>query len=145
MDINPFQPPRTADTGDGAPPGENVLSEEALREIAACAPWTRWLARITGVSLVLGFVQAFVQPGAATAISAVIGAVISGLFIVLYRRHTAAAERIAAGDPMAGPDAVDAQASYFKTTGVLALIAIGLVVVMMLFTFMTIGSRLGPR
>src|SRR5262245_22056165 len=132
MDINPFQPPRTADTGDASRPGDLVLSEEVLRDIAACAPWTRWLARITGVSVVLGFVQAFVQPAAATAISAVISAVISGLFILIYRRHTVAAERIAAGDPMAGPDAVDAQASYFKAGGVLAIIAIGFVVVMVL-------------
>jgi hypothetical protein len=144
MEINPFQPPRTADTGDGARPGELVLSDEVLREVAACAPWTRWLARITGVSIVLGIVDAFVHPGAATAISAVIGAVISGIFIMIYRRHTAAAERIAAGDPMAGPDAVDAQASYFKTTGVLAIIAIGFVIVMV-FLVMAAGSSLGPR
>src|SRR5262245_12132497 len=142
MDINPFQPPRTTDTGDGARPGEPGLSEETLREIAACAHWTRWLARITGVSLVLGFVQAFVQPGATTAISAVVGAVISGVFILIYRRHTAAAERIAAGDPMGGPDAVDAQASYFKTTGVLAIIAIGFVVLLLVIAAVPL---LGPR
>jgi hypothetical protein len=147
MEINPFEAPRTSDTGhtgDGAPTGELLLSEGVLRELAACAPWTRWLARLGGVSIVLSFVQAIVQPSASTVIGAVVGAVITGIFIAIYRRHTAAAERIAAGDPMAGPDAVDAQASYFKTTGVLAIIAIGFVILMLLMVAAA-GPLLGPR
>lgn len=141
MEINPFEPPRTAPTADGAPTGEPVLSDGVLRELAACAPWTRWLARIGVVSIVLSFVQAIVQPSVSTVIGAVIGAVITGLFIAIYRRHTAATERIAAGDPTSGTDAVDAQALYFKTSGVLAIIGIGIVILVLLVG--TAGALMG--
>ena len=42
---NPFEPPRTTDLDGDAPTGTLVLSQEALQELIAAAPWVRWLAQ----------------------------------------------------------------------------------------------------
>jgi hypothetical protein len=63
LPINPFEPPQTTDLDRSATAvqGSTLISDEALRELAAAAPWVRWLARVTSLSIAVAIMKAFVS------------------------------------------------------------------------------------
>jgi len=138
MTSNPFEPPRTTDLdGDGgAATGALAMSEEALQELIAAAPWVRWLTRLLSVSIAVGLVKAVasvVIPGSgkpATLFSVAVGTAISTLILVRLRRYATASERLRAGTREAAGEVIAAQGSCFRLLGVLAAIGVGLVVVL---------------
>jgi len=144
---NPFEPPRTTDLdGDGSvATGTLVLSEEALQELIAAAPWVRWLTRLMSVSIAVGLVKAVasvVGPGsakAATLFSVAVGTAISTLILVRLRRYATASERLRASAREAAGQAIAAQASCFRLLGVLAAVGIGLSIVMGIIALVVAG------
>jgi|KBSMisStaDraftv2_1062788.scaffolds.fasta_scaffold2168606_1 hypothetical protein len=137
---NPFEPPRTTDLdavpGGPAAKGALALSEESLQELSATAPWARWLARMTSLSIAVGIVglvadltgSESVTAKAANVVGVAISTVIATLALVVLRRYAAASEALRAGTRSAAGDVIDAQASYFRLQGILIVVALGLLV-----------------
>jgi hypothetical protein len=146
---NPFEPPRTTDLdGDGGIATRTlVLSEEALQELIAAAPWVRWLTRLMSVSIAVGLVKAVasvVGPGsakAATLFSVATGTAISTLILVQLRRNATALQRLRAGGRAAAGEVIAAQRSCFKLLGVLGAVGMGLIVVLVVVVAVAAGLR----
>ena len=148
---NPFEPPRTTDLDgdgdgrDGIATGRLVLSEEALQELIAAAPWVRWLTRLMSVSIAVGLVKAValnVVPGnarAAALFAVAIGTAISTLILVRLRRYATASEHLRTGPREAAGQAIAAQSSCFRLLGVLTAVGIGLAVVIGVFALVVAG------
>jgi hypothetical protein len=136
MGENPFAPPATRDldgTASSATTGA-VVSEEAMRELVEGGVWARRLAWLMIASIVLALVSValpLVRGADAYAVGTavggvVIGAGISGVFFVVFRRYAAAAKRLAGGEREAAFQVIDAQAAYFKLSALLVFAAVGL-------------------
>jgi hypothetical protein len=151
MSSNPFEPPRTTDLDRGADAveGGHALSDEAMMELVAAAPWVRWLARVTSASIAVGLGSAVAdlvtikQPTARIAIllATAVSTMVSTLFLVAWRRYAAASELLRSGARGAAGQVIDAQASLFKLIGVLLAIATGLFILVFVVGY-TLG-RLG--
>jgi hypothetical protein len=136
MESNPFAPPRTSDLDGGAPVAlaGMAVAEEALNELAASAPWVRWFMRLTGASIVLGFITTIVTVAQAKngtdAARAILGTAvatpISAIFFFVLRRYAKHAGRLAGGERSAAEAVIEAQSSYFKVSGVMIIIMVGL-------------------
>ena len=141
MTGNPFEPPRTLDLdGDGqVGTGSLVLSEEAIAEVVAAAPWVRWLARMTSASIAVGLVGAVADLVTAkrsetwigTLFSVAFGTMVSTLFLVVLRRYAGASERMRLDARGTAGHVIDAQASLFKLMGVIAAVGIGLLALLL--------------
>jgi hypothetical protein len=137
---NPFEPPRTTDLDDVGPgvvtKAARAPSEESLLELIATASWVRWLARVMSLSIAVGLVGLVADlvsngtVGAKTASLFTVGiaTALSTAVLVIVRRYASASERLRAGDRRAAGDVIDAQAAYFKLSGVLMIIALGLII-----------------
>ena len=136
---NPYEPPRTTDLD--AKPGDApvvlALSDEALRELVAAAPWVRWLARVTSVaialSLITGIADVVRSPAAASMAARLfmvgVTTAISTSILAVVRRYATAADRLRAGDRGAVSQVIAAQAGYFKRIGKILIPVLGLVLI----------------
>jgi hypothetical protein len=130
---NPFEPPRTTDLDRADAPGPMVVSAEALRELAATAPWVRALASVTMLTIAIEAVRLIADLGhTAVATNSFIvilstgGSIaISTLVLRVLRRYAAASARLRDGNTTALGPIIGAQASYFKLVSVLAAIGTG--------------------
>lgn len=104
--------------------GPLTLAGASLVELERSIPWTRWLARVAGVQIAVGLGGAILKAAPATIIAALVSAFISFLYIKVLLRHTAAAERLRIDPKNAVTAVLDAQASYFRITGILAIVVL---------------------
>jgi hypothetical protein len=137
MTSNPFEPPVTTDLdGDRAAHDPRLVPGAALQELAATAPWLRWLARLLSLSIAVGLVGAAADVAtskqAATRgmvlFGVAVGTIVSTLFLVVLRRYASASEQLRAGARGVAGQVIAAQASYLKLTGVVLSVAMGLLV-----------------
>jgi hypothetical protein len=139
VSTNPFEPPRTTDLDGGSGTIPAAFSEAALRELSLSAPWVRWFARVTAISLALGIADGAVTllllknvAGSAGAmVSLGISVTISGMFLAVLRRYASAAERLRGGTRLAALEVIGSQAAYFKLTGVMTIVALALIVLVL--------------
>jgi hypothetical protein len=139
MSSNPFEPPRTTDLdGDAAgAPGSMVVSPDALRELAAAAPWVRALARFTkanAILLAIGMTADLARSNsAANTVVAVLvdGASIAAttLLLLSLRRYDTASQRLVQASAASVGPIISAHASYLRLCGILAAIAAGIFIV----------------
>ena len=130
---NPFEPPRTADLDSAASTGPLVLSDEALRELVAAAPWVRWLARLTSLSIAISLVKGAMDvlrgsTGAKVTrlFSIAVGTAISTAILVVLRRYAVASRRLPADPREVVPEVIAAQLAYLRRVGKIAAVAVGL-------------------
>ena len=130
---NPFEPPRTTDLDAtaAAAPGARVVSDAALDELSAAAPWVRRFWRVTAVSIavqlfgVITLVRRFGWPFTRTAaLLAGVGIAVFALFMVVLHRYAAASQRFSDGDDDAMGPLLATQALYFKLAGVLIVLGV---------------------
>ena len=134
---NPFEPPRTTDLDRAGAPGPMVVSADALRELAATAPWVSALASVTMVAIAVQAVALVADlghmAGAPNAVGVILatggGIAISTLVLRVLRRYAAASMRLRDGNNAAVGPIISAQASYFKLLAVLVAIVTGIYVV----------------
>jgi hypothetical protein len=155
MGVNPFDPPRTDLEGggsDGGPAAGKAIPEAAVRELVGTAPWARWTARLVLLSIPLTVINAVVAMAKAKQ-AAEIGGQVAGLviglpitivFLVLFRRFAARASDLAAGEPRAAGEAIDAQRALFKGYGILMIIMLVLIVFGTVIGIV-VGRTMGPR
>ena len=145
MSSNPFEPPRTTDLDaiGMAAPGGRFLSTEATQELAAAAPWVRWLTRVMSASIAVGIIKTFLNLVRSEGLSGKVGkllglALSTGMAIMILRalrRYAEASDRLRAGAHQAAGQVIDAQASYFRLLGTLAVtvgILLGVVLLLVL-------------
>jgi hypothetical protein len=137
MSVNPFEPPRSQEAAAAAATGAgpDVLPEAALGELVASAPWVRWLARLTLLSVVLtiaSLVATLLRATKPGEVGGAVGGAIVGLpmailFSVLFRRYAAHAERLPGRQPEHLSGVLDGQRSIFKTYAIITLIMVGFI------------------
>jgi hypothetical protein len=135
---NPFEPPRTTDLDarSGIAPVEMIVSQEALAELAAAAPWVRRLYRLTALSIAIqlfayaNLARRFSSAITGTAVLiAAVGVMVSILFLVVLRRYAEASARLRGGDKNAVGPIIAAQLSYLKLAGRLTAVGLALYIV----------------
>jgi hypothetical protein len=146
MAINPFEPPRSREPEPAlstaatlSAPGE--VPEAALGELIAAAPWARWAARLSLLSLALTVLNAVSTTIRAKQTSEMVGGIAGAaialpmtiIFLFIYRRYAADSERLARHrDPQALAGVLDGQRSLFKAYGILVLLGLSIVLLVIL-------------
>src|SRR5690349_3355854 len=100
---NPFEAPRTTDLDAGATAGGTLaVSDDALRELVAAAPWVRRLTRLTALAFAIetfAVALRLARPlrSATSWYSLLVNgaqAVVSLLFLMILRRYATASKRL---------------------------------------------------
>jgi hypothetical protein len=129
LESNPFAPPRTSDLDARLPAsGPLALSPPSLAELERTGVWTRWLARLGILNIGVTVIALILKRVPGSVLSVLISAFVTGIYVVILRRQAAAAQRLRSEPQAAVAALIDAQASYFKTTGVLVILAMAFVV-----------------
>jgi len=142
---NPFAPPRTTDLDAVAPPQPLVLSDEALDELIAAAPWLRWLARVTSLSIAVDLIKGAVDVARGTStgklarlLAIAVGTAISTAILLVLRRYAESSQRLRVDPRASAPLVIATQAAYLRRIGALCAVgasAVGVIALVALIVF----------
>jgi hypothetical protein len=129
---NPFEAPRTTDLEVAAPTERLEISPDALRELIDAAPWLRWLARVTSLSIAVSLVKGALEvirggPDGRPArlLLLAVGTPASTAILLALRRYATASSRLSADPRGYAPRVIAGQAAFFRRVGVVLCVCLG--------------------